>query len=262
MSGEVKIPGIGPVKKGYAYAGVALVMGIVGYAYYRRKNHPAAAADTPAATTPDSSTPTSPYTQPSDGSGYSPYPAQQPYSPYGYDIYGNPLPAPTGLYGGGAYTTNSAWAEAAEAALENTGLTLATAATAVTRVLGGLSVTSTQQGYFLQAVGTLGQPPQGYPKPIHVVDPTTGGDHTGTPHKPSGLHAAHVDRTSIRLDWSAVTGATGYKVYLDGHEHAAVTTPPATVDGLRPHTTHSLGVAATANGKTGPQATIHVATHK
>lgn len=265
MSGEVKIPGVGPVKKGYAVAGVGVVVVILGYSYMRRSKANAAAAAT--ATDTSATTPVDPngLAQMSDASGYNTvYPSAYPQqSQYGYDLYGNPLPTPTGLGSGGVYTTNSDWATAADTLLQDTGITLQVASLAVSRVLGGLSVTSDQQGYFLQAVGQLGQPPQGYPKPIHVVDapvPSTG---SATPHAPGNVHAARVDRTGVSLGWNAVSGAKGYTVYLDGHQLQTVTYTNDYIHDLKPHTTHTLSVAALGtNGKLSPKTTIHVTTHK
>lgn len=269
MSDMVNVPGVGPAKKGYVLVGVAAVVGIVGYSYVRRKNAAAAAAATaPPVDSTTAGQTSNPYSLASDASGYNTvYPSQQ-YGNTGYDLYGNPLPPNTGLHSGGPYTTNNDWATAAEAALQNTGITLEVASTAVTRVLGGLSVTSTQQGYFLQAVGTLGQPPQGYPSPIHVADPaptpTPGGTPgTAVPNKPGNVHAIRIDRNGVSLGWSAVPHAHGYQVYLDSHLKTTVIGTSQYLYDLRPHTTHTLGVATLGdNGKLSPQATIHVTTKK
>lgn len=263
---DVKIPGVGPVKKQYAIGGVAIVVVIVGYSYMKRsKANAAAAAATPVDTS--TATPADPNgiaSMSSDASGYNTvYPSAYPQqSQYGYDLYGNPLPAPTGLGSGGVYTTNSDWATAADDLLQNTGITLQVASLAVSRVLGGLSVTSTQQGYFLQAVGQLGQPPQGYHTPILVVDTPTP-THSGTPNKPSGLHAQRVDRTGISVAWSAVSGSRGYAIFLDGHRKTSVVYTSDYLPDLKPHTTHTIGVAAIGDGGVlSPQTSIHVTTHK
>lgn len=49
MPGEVKLPGVGNVKKTYAVAGGALLLGILGYAYYKHSKSSAAAAAAAAA---------------------------------------------------------------------------------------------------------------------------------------------------------------------------------------------------------------------
>jgi len=87
----------------------------------------------------------------------------------GYDQYGNPVYS-TGITGNMVYTTNADWAQAAENDLLALGVTQQAAATAITRILAGLTVTIAQQDLFMQAIGLIGQPPQGYPKPIKLIN--------------------------------------------------------------------------------------------
>lgn len=220
MADMVKVPGIGPVKKPMLIAGVGIVGGVLVYAYWKRSQAPA--ADPTEATPPDTSatgTDTTGYVEDSTAAGYNTvYPSAYSgggYSPYGYDMYGNPLPPPVSSGSNGPYTTNADWATAAENELENGDVPTATSTLAISRVLGGLSVTSSQRDLFLQAVGILGQPPQGYPKPIKLTDSGTGSTPPpGGPLKaPTGLKVTHVDRTHVSLTWNKVPGATHYRVY-------------------------------------------------
>ena len=220
----IKLPGVGPVKKEYVIAGAAVTAGIVGYAWFRRKNANAAAASADTSTTtqaPDPSSAIDPSTgltyaeesaDNSTGYGYSGYGgyggASDGQSQYGYDIYGNPIPAPTGLGSGGALTTNDEWATQAEADLLNAGVTQAVSATAIGRVLAGLTVTTDQQGYFLQAVGLLGQPPQGYPTPIKVSQSATGTPPTGTP-VPNNVPNASFYTVHSATTWALVARSEG-----------------------------------------------------
>jgi hypothetical protein len=99
------------------------------------------------------------------GGGFNPWPVSQ--------------PAPTG--GGGtttAVSTNDQWLIAAEKSLPNGHS--AAVETALARVLGGLTVTWAQRALFLEAQGIVGQPPQGYPKPIKLAN---GGGDTGGSHQ-------------------------------------------------------------------------------
>jgi hypothetical protein len=73
--------------------------------------------------------------------------------------------------------TNESWEQEAISALQGSGYASHTAGLAVSRVLGGLTVTPEQEQIFLQAVGLLGPPPAGYPAPIKVqggTAPATG----------------------------------------------------------------------------------------
>jgi hypothetical protein len=79
-----------------------------------------------------------------------------------------------GATGGGnitnQITTKEEWVRAAENFLPNGHST--EVRNALLGVLGGLTVTSAERRIFLEAVGGLGDPPGGYPKPIKVSDST------------------------------------------------------------------------------------------
>lgn len=285
LQGTVTLPGVGKVKKVYVIGALAATAAILGYAYYRRSK--AAPADTtPAvADTPVDDSTGLGYTPTSAGGGGS-------TNPYGYDIYGNPIPAPVaGSTGtGGVTATNTDWSSAAIAVLEQTGMTEATAATAISAVLGGLGVTSDQEAAFLRAVGTLGDPPQGYPRPIHVSapnsdpvpaptptpDPTPGPDPAPAPApapkpvagkkapaKVSGLKATSKTTTTVSLDWAPVSGARGYTVYRNGSRIITVTYSSAKMTGLRANTSYTFAVQTVGtDGQVSPLSSINVTTAK
>ncbi len=64
--------------------------------------------------------------------------------------------------------TNESWDQEAVSALQLSGFSAHVAGLAISRVLGGQTVTPEQEQIFLQAVGLLGPPPAGYPAPIKV----------------------------------------------------------------------------------------------
>lgn len=268
MSDMVKVPGVGPVKKAYAVAGVGVVFGILAVMYWRRSKTPAASpadsavsgTDTSAAAgaidpstglpygAADAGTGTG-YGQPNYG-GYSGY--YPPYNPY------NPYPSSS------TYTTNSDWASAAEAALVDAGITLAASTTAISRVLAGLSVTTTQRDIFLQGKGLLGvDPPNGYPKPIKLTDNGTGGGGATLP-APSGLHSTgHSDHTAT-FAWNKVTGAIGYRVYRSdvGYNVGESSGPSITIGGLVPNHTYTFHVRTLgADGKISAASSANVRVH-
>lgn len=255
MAATVNVPGIGPVKKPILIGGIAVTGGILAFAYYRRSRLGAAA---PAAAAPV--TAAEPITgddlaQASDAAGYNTIypPAQAQFSPYGYDIYGNPLPAPTGAAGAsGVYSTNSDWAGAAESALENGGVTLDVSTLAISRVLGGLTVTSQQRDYFMQAVGLLGPPPQGYPQPIKLVDTSTGPPTAppGSPlPAPTGVAVTSTTKTTVGLKWQPVSGAAHYRVYdnVSSYNIGDSIDTLIRVGGLRSNTTFHFHVRAVSS---------------
>lgn len=207
MADTIKIPLIGDVKKSYAIGGGIVLLGIGGIIYYRSKSAAASAAassDTTASTSTDTSGSYDPNAiDPSTGETYGQEALNSNYgyggipasgygganygsgSIIGYDQYGDPI------YGTGAssvqtttgITTNSEWATEAENDLATLNVDTATAATAISKILAGLPVTSAQQDLFMQAQGLVGEPPpQGYPQPIKLTTtpaqptpPTTGG---------------------------------------------------------------------------------------
>lgn len=226
---NVRVPGIGNVPKPALIGGIGVTAGILIFAYVKHRNTAAAAAPAASADTTGSTSDASgidpntglPYADESAGGGYGYNPYAGGGNGYGYpqDCYygvdpstGQCLSQPTTAAG---YTTNSEWAAAAEQDLENEGYSLATASAAVSKVLGGLTVTADQQSIFLQAVGIEGQPPQGYPKPIKVID-TPGQPGSGSggskPSTPTGESAHVVNSSTVDVAWHAVSGATSYRV--------------------------------------------------
>lgn len=266
MPATIKIPGIGPVKAPIVYAGVGITVGILVFAYWRR----AQAGGSAAVDTVTEAASAGGYAQESDALGYntvypSVYSGGQ-FSPYGYDIYGNPLPAPTGATGtGGTFVSNADWTGAAVDQLEKQGITEQVASTAIARVLGGLPVTVEQQSMFLSALGVLGPPPQGYPA-IRLVDSPAQPKPPGTTPKltaPGGLRAVTVGRTAVRLDWRDVSGAQGYNLHRSGSIVGSTATSTGQIHGLKPNTTYSLGVSArSASGGRGPASVIKVKTKR
>lgn len=103
------------------------------------------------------------------GTGYDPYAS-------GYGISPNTSGGGGSTGGGGGkheVTTNEEWFRQAQRILPNG--RSAAVENALSRILGGLTVTWSQRALFLEAVGILGPPPGGYPKPIKVSH--AGGDH-------------------------------------------------------------------------------------
>lgn len=296
LQGTVKIGGK-PVKKVYILAGVTITAAILAFAYYRRANAP---ADTAAAADPTAEdyVPLDTTGYPSTGGGGSSGDGGSSAIqwPWGFDASGNPLPAPVpgGTSNpGGAITTNADWTTQAVALLEDGGISAAVANGALTGVLGGLGVTSDQEAMFLRACGALGNPPQGYPKPIRLVStpadpqpaptpeprpgpdpqpgpdpapapaptpkPTTAGKKT--PTKPGGIKTTKTT-TTVKLDWNPVGGADGYVMYKNGNRVTTSVYSVYTFGGLKANTSYTFGVATLDGKLMSPQATVHVTTAK
>jgi hypothetical protein len=113
-------------------------------------------------------------------------------------------------------TTNAQWVTAALAILP--GGNSSANQIALANVLGGIPVTSAQQQVFLEAVGLIGQPPQGYPT-INLTDTSaqpSSGSGTGAASSgswkypaPGGLRASGAGAGRISVSWSGVKGPSG-----------------------------------------------------
>jgi hypothetical protein len=199
MPDQIKIPGLGEVPKKTALIAGAGAVGIIAIVAIRHRTS-AATSSTPSATPgaasdssadPDAIDPNTgiPYSEEggSDVAGYSGY--QIPYGTggAGYDAGGSGFDAagyPIGSEADLAWqaeqdgtsatststgiTTNEEWVTEAESGVIPG--SVSTISAAVSKVLGGLAVTSAQKDLFLEAVGVIGNPPQGYPQPIKLTD--------------------------------------------------------------------------------------------
>jgi len=190
MPDDVKLPGLGQVDKKYVIGGVVIAGGIVVLVYLRNKSQAnaanAAGTDTTAA---DTSGDTSgydsgidpatgiPYSEESGGEGLDDYGGSYgSYQNEGYDAAGYPLGSEADLQWQAGQTpgttnditTNEQWLEEAESGVISG--SASTIGNALSRVLGGLPVTSAQRNLFLEVVGVIGNPPGGYPTPIKLKD--------------------------------------------------------------------------------------------
>ena len=209
MPGEIKLPGLGEVKEGYVYGSAAFIGLAVVYVYFKRKHAAAASsASTNSGTVTDPAgnvcaaldpasgfCPGSPedeqYQEQASaglgdtGEGYDEYPGGGAGQYLITDANGNQCvqldpatglcPVGTGTTGTTTVTTNAQWVVEAEEQLGNT----STIQAALGYALSGSPVTAAQKNIFMEAVGLLGPPPQGYP-PLKVTTPGTSPGGSGT----------------------------------------------------------------------------------
>lgn len=190
LDGDIKVPGLGDMPKKYAIGAVAAAAGLGVIVYIRSRKAASAAATagvadataTGSGIDPNSIDPSTgiPY---SEESGSYSYGADN-YGGYGggsgYDTSGYPIGSSADLQYQAEQVsgiqTNDEWVQQAvggsvpgdPGAIQS----------ALSAVLGGLTVTTAQKNLFLEAVGVLGQPPNGYPTPIKTSDTAA---HPGTP---------------------------------------------------------------------------------
>ncbi|WP_328397037.1 glycoside hydrolase family 18 protein [Streptomyces sp. NBC_00390] len=100
--------------------------------------------------------------------------------------------------------------------------------------------------YFVDDVSVFGPDGGGGPDPDPVV-----------PATPAGLAVGSVTSSSVSLNWTAVSGATGYNVYRDGTKVQSASGTSATVTGLAANTSYSFQVTATNTaGESAKSATV------
>ena len=183
LEGDIKVPLLGDVPKKTAVLVTvgAAGLGVVVYLRARSAAQSAASAgSTDATATPDTSdTGDSGYYGDSgiDPDTGVPYADESGYGgdmtgDSGYDAAGYPIGSAADLAWqqeqNTGISTNEQWLEQAiSGAVPGSPDTIQAA---LSGVLGGLTVTTAQRNLFLEAVGILGQPPQGYPQPIKTSD--------------------------------------------------------------------------------------------
>ena len=213
MPGDISIPGLGDVPKKYAIGAVVVAggLGVIVYIRSRKAATAAAAADTTASTSAGTSG-TDPSIDPATGIPYAEEYAGMGVSDYGgagaygsgYDAGGYPIGSQADLTWSSqqqtGITTNNEWVqEAIGGAVPGDPATIQAA---IAAVLGGITVTTAQKNLFMEAVGILGAPPQGYP-PIHTSD-TSG--HPGTP-SPANVSVPQVAGATVNRAQTALRAA-------------------------------------------------------
>jgi hypothetical protein len=223
--------------KTYAYAGGALVLGIVGYAWWRQGM---VGAEESALVSPE-----------------------------GYDAFGNPLqPGSTPEYVGPTvrdsnvnvddrvgFTTNEEWYLAAIDMLRDRfGVLEATVASAaLNKYLDRKPLNASERAMIQNVVNSLGPPPVGGPYSILAEPPPPAAT---APGPIVGLRVESTTATSIRIAWTAQTGMS-YKVTRYGGGTATRTSPSHTSSGLKPGSEHAFFVrAVNSAGQEGPQSEI------
>ena len=151
---------------------------------------------------------------------------------------------------GGSYADNDAWAVAAINYLVSIGVDATSANAAITQFLGSQQLTPAQQADVNLVIQRLGAPPSaptpgGSPPPI--VNPPSASTYATNP--PPGFTTTSVGTTSIGVKWNAAVNAVSYTVSWGTSANASsgnttVTTPAATVTGLKPNTLYYVRVQA------------------
>lgn len=150
----------------------------------------------------------------------------------------------------GSYADNNAWAVAAINYLVSIGVDATSANTAITQFLGSQQLTPAQQADVNLVIQRLGAPPSP-PEPggsaPPIVNPPSASTYATNP--PTGFTTTSVGTSSIGVKWNAAVNAVSYTVSWGTNANATdgtttVTTPAATVTGLKPNTLYYVRVQA------------------
>ena len=278
-----------PVKKQTLFigAGAVAIIGI-GVIRYRQQQQAAGVAAANAAaqdgTSPDLASEAidpatgQPYGSAEDASALT---AQAGYiTPFGSGQYGTTYLAggyPVTGAGSGGFTSNAAWAQAAEDYIANTlGGDPVTVGNALGKYITGGVLNDDQIAIVNQAVAFTGPPPvagpDGYPPSWRTAAPTTGGGGTGggsggtgtgggsggtvyASNPPANLHIVFMGKTGGQIGWNPVAHATRYTVNLVGQRKFDTTNTIANLGSLKPNTSYTVQVWADPTKTGGPHAT-------
>ena len=243
LAGDIEIPKVGSVPKAVVIPVAGAAAAYVAWRYWQARN---TAAYDPEAETAEYEDPgtipgvTGAY---SDTNSYG-LASSEPVSTSDYGFTG---------------TTNSQWSQyVTDRLVASETWSYTSIVSALGAFLGNKALSTTEQQIVQAGIALAGNPPEG----THAIIP--GGDVAITV-APTGLAAATVTTTSVDLTWSAVPGATGYRVYRSGASEnvGASADTKAHIGGLQPGTKYTFTVAAVGAGSAvGPKSSAVSVTTK
>jgi hypothetical protein len=118
--------------------------------------------------------------------------------------------------GGRKYSSNADWLADGTSFLQGRGTPAANAYDALTKALAGNQLTAQQIAWVSQVISALGAPPEGMP-PLNAGAPA--GTPTTAMKAPTGLKVTNTTTSQIAVDWTAVSGAKGYRAYVNGKQN-------------------------------------------
>jgi hypothetical protein len=242
LKGEVDVPGLGGVDKRVLVGVGAVAVGFVGWKWWQARSGAGAAAEAPV--------------DPGmEDAGLLPgvAGAVRPDGDYGLPGGAEPNTDTYGFTG----KTNSQWTQyAANQLVKSDRWSYTDIVEALGQFLADKPLSADQVAIVQAAVAVAGYPPVG----SHVIIP---GGNTAILVAPTGLAGTADSDTAVSLHWSAVAGASGYKVYRGTAEAATASTAAATVGGLTASTAYGFQVAAVAGGgQVGPKSSTVTVTTK
>lgn len=237
LSGDVTLPGVGPVKKVVVVGVVGVGAAYVGWRYYQARSD--AGADTTPSDANADATDEDTLTGTDDGMGG-----------YSNQSTGDTSTSDDGTVdSSNQITTNAQWTQFAASQLSASDTWSYTdVVTALGNYLGGRPLSSLQQQIVSAAVAVAGSPPSGY---FSIIP----GGETKITVAPAGLKVASKTATTVTLTFEAVPGAASYRAYssTSSTNVGSSSGTSITVGNLTPAKKYTFHVrAVSAAGTTGP----------
>lgn len=166
---------------------------------------------------------------------------------------------------GPPFTNNAAWSQYATTYLTGTlNLDPGAVGTDLGAYLAGDKVNQAQRVVILDATTYAGPPPvagpNGYPPSINVSGDVSG---VGSAPGPVTLTTGNITVTTARVNWTAVSGATGYAYTVTGagvNKHGTVTVPTLGITGLKGGEPYHVTVHAVNASGAGPESSLDIHT--
>lgn len=239
MTETVNLPQIGKVDKKWVVAGVAITGGIVGYAYWKRRQNSGVTYLS------DSTTGGT-----GDDSAYAP--------PVGGRQQEVDVPNT-------AISSNSKWTEEVIAALGNIGLDSGYVSSTLGKYLNSQKLTNDEANVVRQAWALKGRPPESPNLTIMLLNESGSNGEQSTNGQPPGIPAnirqSGMTPSSITVSWDPVPGALDYEYYEESDFGGSIprktTSTTVTWGGLIHGVEHTFYVKARNSYGSSPPAIVH-----
>ena len=148
-------------------------------------------------------------------------------------------------------TTGTTWAVYKSGVLLASGVTIGGSGTAPTATITGITAGT---AYSLTVIGT-----QTATSTVSAASATL--VLTAIPATPTSLGASAITGSTATMNWNSSTGATNYKLYVNGVQTTSGATTSAVLNGLSANTTYAVTVTASnAGGESAPSTVVNVTT--
>jgi hypothetical protein len=157
----------------------------------------------------------------------------------------------TSTTGVDAPTTNEEWAYRATQYLIGIGMNSASAQSATNKYIAEQQLSVSEYSMIQLALISIGP----LPSPLSDAG-ATAPPSTTVKAAPTGVKATATFNDRVNIDWTPLSGVTGYRIFVNGKQNGvAVVFSAGTAFGLKSKTTYSITVCGVYGGTNGPMST-------